>query len=359
MKVLEESLGGYGWAIEVFIIVFLALLINFFIARSFKNLMAKFAQRKKVWEEAFIIALNTPLRFLVWLLGLTFALDITSHYAQDIAVFELIKPVRIIGVVLFLVWFLTSFIKGVEKNLLLPRAGKQKMDQTTVTAIGQLMRVSVFITAGLITLQSIGIPVSGVVAFGGIGGIAVGFAAKDLLANFFGGLMIFLDRPFSIGDWIRSPDREIEGTVEHIGWRTTRIRTFNKQPLFVPNSLFSTISVQNPSRMHNRRIRTNIGVRYDDAPKIRTIVKEVEEMLKTHGDIAQDKTIMVYLVNFAPSALEFMVYCFTKTTNWQRFQEVQQDVFLKIIDVITANGAECAFPTTTLHAPNLESALDR
>ena len=103
-------------------------------------------------------------------------------------------------------------------------------------------------------MQALGYSISGVLAFGGIGGIAVGFAAKDLLANFFGGLMIYLDRPFSVGDWIRSPDKNIEGTVEEIGWRLTRIRTFDKRPLYVPNSTFTQISVENPSRMLNRRI---------------------------------------------------------------------------------------------------------
>ena len=93
------------------------------------------------------------------------------------------------------------------------------------------------------------------------------FAAKDLLANFFGGLTIYLDRPFAVGDWIRSPDREIEGTVERIGWRLTLIRTFDKRPLYIPNAVFTTIAVENPSRMHNRRIYETIGIRYDDAPE--------------------------------------------------------------------------------------------
>ena len=106
-------------------------------------------------------------------------------------------------------------------------------------------------------------------------GIAVGFAAKDLLANFFGGLMVYLDRPFAIGDWIRSPDREIEGTVEEIGWRVTCIRTFDKRPIYVPNSVFTQVTVENPSRMLNRRIYETIGVRYDDAAKVRDIITDV------------------------------------------------------------------------------------
>ncbi|WP_258868179.1 mechanosensitive ion channel family protein [Alkalilimnicola ehrlichii] len=130
----------------------------------------------------------------------------------------------------------------------------------------------VIVIAGLVVLQTLGISIAGVLAFGGVGGIAVGFAARDLLANFFGGLTVYLDRPFSVGDWIRSPDREIEGTVERIGWRQTRIRTFDLRPLYVPNSTFNSIALENPSRMSNRRIFETIGIRYNDADKMATIV---------------------------------------------------------------------------------------
>ena len=101
-------------------------------------------------------------------------------------------------------------------------------------AITKLLQMFVIITATLVVLQTLGVSVSGVLALGGIGGLAIGFAAKDLLANFFGGLMLYLDRPFAVGDWIRSPDREIEGDVEQIGWRLTRIRTFDKPAALHP-----------------------------------------------------------------------------------------------------------------------------
>jgi len=181
----------------------------------------------------------------------------------------------------------------------------------------------------------------------------VGFAARDLLANFFGGLMIYMDRPFSVGDWIRSPDRNIEGTVEKIGWRLTMIRTFDKRPLYVPNSAFANISVENPSRMLNRRIYEKIGVRYDDAAKLPVIVRDIEAMLKSHEEIDQAQTLMVNFNKFADSALEFFVYTFTKTTNWQYFHAVKQDVLFKINEIIESHGAEIAFPTSTLHIDSL------
>jgi len=103
--------------------------------------------------------------------------------------------------------------------------------------------------------------------------------------------------------------------------------------------------------MTNRRIRTLVGLRYDDASKVSVILKDIREMLANHPEIDANQTLIVNLVEFGASALNFMIYTFTKTTNWVKFQHVQEDVFLKVIDIITAHGAECAFPTTTLHIP--------
>ncbi|EPX8607809.1 low conductance mechanosensitive channel YnaI, partial [Shigella sonnei] len=106
-----------------------------------------------------------------------------------------------------------------------------------------------------------------------------------------------------------SPDRNIEGTVAEIGWRITKITTFDNRPLYIPNSLFSSISVENPGRMTNRRITTTIGLRYEDAAKVGVIVEAVREMLKNHPAIDQRQTLLVYFNQFADSSLNIMVYC--------------------------------------------------
>ena len=160
--------------------------------------------------------------------------------------------------------------------------------------------------------------------------------------------MIYMDRPFAIGDWIRSPDREIEGTVESIGWRLTIVRTFDKRPLYIPNSVFNTLALENPSRMTNRRIYETIGLRYQDVSKVGSIVEDVKTMLKNHQEIDAQQTLIVNLVSYAPSSLDFFVYTFTKTTEWVRFHEIKQDVMLKIIEIVLSHDAEFAFPTTTL-----------
>ena len=128
----------------------------------------------------------------------------------------------------------------------------------------------------------------------------------------------------------------------------TIIRTFDKRPLYVPNSVFSSIVVENPSRMLNRRIYEKIGLRYDDAEKMPQIITAVKEMLKNHKDIDARQTLIVNFDTFGPSSLHFFIYTFTKTVNWVRYHEVKQDILLKVINIIKEHDADIAFPTQTL-----------
>ncbi len=342
--------GNY-WVFEVFGIVLLTLIAALAARLVLDRLILKAEKTHNLWDDALLGAARRPLRWLIWLVGLSLAAQIAAQ-ASDNSLLELIAPVRKVSVVVLITWFLVRLIRRAEDNLMDPEFASKPMDATTVRAIGKLLRMSVMITAALVLLQSLGYSISGVLAFGGIGGIAVGFAAKDLLANFFGGLMVYLDRPFSVGDWIRSPDQEIEGTVEDIGWRLTRIRTFDKRPLYIPNATFTHISLENPSRMSNRRIYETFGVRYDDASKMEAIVSGVKSYLQAHPEIDQNQTLIVNFNAFAPSSMDFFVYTFTKTTDWIHFHEIKQDVLLGILAVIESAGAQCAFPTSTVHIPN-------
>lgn len=350
-KAAEWIGQGNYWVFEVFGVVLVTLIAALLARLVLDRLIAKAEMTHNLWDDALLGAARRPLRWLIWLVGLSVAAQIAAQ-ASDNSLLVLIAPVRKVSVVVLLTWFLVLLIRRAEDNLMDPEFASKPMDATTVRAIGKLLRMSVMITAALVLLQSLGYSISGVLAFGGIGGIAVGFAAKDLLANFFGGLMVYLDRPFSVGDWIRSPDQEIEGTVEDIGWRLTRIRTFDKRPLYIPNATFTHISLENPSRMSNRRIYETFGIRYDDAAKMESIVSGVKSYLQSHPEIDQNQTLIVNFNAFAPSSMDFFVYTFTKTTDWIHFHEIKQDVLLGILAVIESAGAECAFPTSTVHVPN-------
>ena len=349
---LDFLKSEYLWVTQVFIIVFGALLLDFFQRKLTRRLQIRLEHTRTPWDNAFVESVRKPLSALIWLIGISLAGQLVAQKAEA-SIFDYILPVRNVGVIAIFTWFLVRFISQAETNIIKTRrAHDVNFDITTVDAIAKLLRLSVIITSVLVILQTLGFSISGVLAFGGVGGIAVGFAARDLLANFFGGLMIYLDRPFSVGDWVRSPDREIEGTVEKIGWRLTIIRTFDKRPLYVPNSVFANIAVENPSRMTNRRIYETIGIRYDDVAKMGPIVNDVENMLRNHPDIDTSKTLMVNFNKFASSSLDFFVYTFTKTTDWAHYHEIKQDVLLRISNIIAKHDAECAFPTSTVHVPD-------
>lgn len=340
------------WMINAFLVIFLTLLINHLLKRFINTLEEKTKATKTPWDEAIIYSIRKPLSLLIWILGLCFAAMIINAVAE-VDLSKIIITVRKLGIIICVLWFFVRASSQLEKNYItLQISEENNYDKTTAEAVGKLVRLALYITGTLIVLQTMGVSISGVLAFGGVGGIAIGFAAKDLLANFFGGLMIYLDRPFSKGDWIRSPEKEIEGTVEQIGWRLTRIRTFDMRPLYVPNSVFTSIVVENPSRMTNRRIKETIGIRYADVGKMQLIVKDVRAMLLAHDDIDKSKTLMVNFNAFNASSLDFFIYTFTKTTNWVMYHSVKQDVLLKIADIIEQHQAEIAFPSRSVYIEN-------
>lgn len=349
-----DALSDLGWGVELFAVVTITFIGRFIAMHFLKALGKHFEKTDNAWDDALFDAARVPLSSFILIMGLLWAVEISDGYVDtelfspsNLGIFRQLTFIALIGM------FVVRFISRAEHRLLenqqeeADAAGKT-LDPTTIHALAKLLRLSTVISGVLVAMPTLGIEITALLAFGGVGGIAVGFAAKDLLANFFGGLMIYLDRPFALGDWIRSPDREIEGTVETIGWRLTVVRTFDKRPLYIPNSVFNTLSLENPSRMSNRRIKENIGIRYQDSDKMEAIVSDVKKMLKAHEEIDQKQTLIVNFLSYGSSSLDFFIYTFTKTTNWIRFHEIKQDVLLKIVAIVHSHGADFAFPTTTL-----------
>lgn len=354
-----ESVGihideRWQWATELFVVVTLVLIVNLAVRIVLGYMEKGAAKTQNTWDDALIHAVGAPIRLAVWIAGLSLAANMAALQVDAEQINGWVATARGVGMSLCFAWFFVRLIRELEHKVWERNQRRQpdeRMDKHSIEAISKLMRVSVMITTVLIVLQTLGFSVSGVLAFGGVGGIAVGFAAKDILANFFGGLFIYLDKPFVVGDWIKSPDQDIEGTVEHIGWRRTAVRRFDKRPLYVPNGTFNNISVENPSRMTNRRIYETIGVRYCDHGAITKIVDEVREFLRTHDEIDSEQTLIVNFNAFNHSALDFFVYTFTKTTQWVRYHEIKHEVLLDIYAIIRKHGGEVAFPTTTLDVP--------
>jgi MscS family membrane protein len=316
-----------------------------------KHLTHIIRRSRNRWDDVILNAFAVPINWLILIIGASWFADITArNFSAEIM--TSIPIARQLAALIVIAWGVWRFISGIEIKQL-----DKGNDPTTVQLVGKVTKLTLTVLIILPIFQVLGISISGMLAFGGMGGLIVGMAAKDLLANFFGSIMIYLDRPFNVGDWIRSPDRNIEGTVESIGFRLTVIRTFDKRPLYVPNSVFTNIAVENPSRMYNRRIKETIGVRYKDAKKLPIILDEVRNMLINHADIDNTQTLIVNFDTFGASSLEFFIYTFTKTTNWIEFHHIKQDVMLQILNIIHNHDADCAFPTRTLHVESMPETV--
>lgn len=358
---LFSLISKENWHWQILCIVFATIAVNYIVVHSLRKLEKTVEETDNVWDDALLESAYVPIRMTGWLLGLTLILAILHkqfHIETISTLFFQFRKIAFIGV---LALFFYSLVNNLHKKVLLPRhlnleEKEKRLDAASLEAIAKLLRITIIILAALTILQVLGYSISGILAFGGMGGIAVGFAAKDLLSNFFGGLMIYLDKPFVVGDWVRSPDRKIEGTVENIGWRISKIRTFDKRPLYIPNSLFANIIVENPSRMSHRRIKETIRIRYDDWKKIPNIVTDVKTMLEQHDGIDDTQTIICNFNEFSTSSLDFFIYAFTKTTHWQTYHEVKQDVLFKVFEIINTHDAEVAIPTQALIMKTDEAA---
>lgn len=361
MKELSENLGlaflAEPWLPSVLIAVSVTVVAHFVASFILHRLLKVSLTTNSYWDNTLVYAALRPVPMAIWVVGIALSASIVRKYTED-DFFSFVPMLRDVGIMLCIAWFFLRLIGEASDNYLRVRQAEgEEVDRTTVDALSKLGRLVVVITSALIIMQTMGFSVSGLLAAGGIGGIAIGFAAKDLLANFFGGLTIYLDRPFDVGNWIRSPDKDIEGTVEMISWRHTRIRRFNKNPIYVPNSVFTTIVVENPSRMTHRRLNLTVGLRYEDIALVAPIVEDIKAMLIAHPDIDETQTLIVNFNHFGPSSLDLMIYTFTHTVVWVEFHAVKQDVLLKIAEVIAKHCAEVAFPTQTLHiASGPESA---
>jgi len=347
---LQNALGLELWLFSLLAIGLLTLMAN-----QAVHLLLRQAQRwaqhtTTHWDKALLNAAGKPLRLMVWLISLGWMARVLNSQWPEPNWLPGALQWRDIGIMLCVAWFLWH-LAGEVTDASIERGTRNggDFDITTAMALSKLVRLVVIVVTTLTIAHTLGFQIGGLLALGGVGGIAVGLAARDLLANFFGGLTIYLDRPFSVGDWIRSPDKSIEGTVEYISWRHTRIRAFNKNPIYVPNAVFTTIVVENPSRMSHRRLKETLGLRYNDFAQVEGVVADIKAMLLAHDGIDTTQTLIVNFNAFGASSLDIMVYAFTKTKVWVEFHAIKQDVLLRIGHIVAAHGAEVAFPTQTLH----------
>ncbi len=325
------------------ILLFLAIVVHIGLSFTLNKLSKHLDSTKTQIDDYFVDALSAPLKVLVWYGWIYFSM---LQLKVDFPALGQITEYIDITPIVILAWGILRLISSIEKVMLEREA---KVDKDSIRLFTRLIKIAFVFVFVLGFAQYFGYSVSSILTLGGVGGIVIGFAAKDMLANVFGGLMIQMDKPFSTGDWIRTTDKSIEGVVEKIGWRMTRIRTFNKNPVYVPNGIFATIPIETPSRMTNRQIHAIIGIRYDDIAQIQSIIEKVEKLLADHEHIDHEEPCRVYFDLFNASSLDFVIWAFSTVTEGAEFKKIKGKLLLDVADIIAEHGAEIAYPTQTLH----------
>ena len=320
-----------------------AVLVHLTLGFVLKQITKHSGKTKTQIDDHLISSISAPLKVLIWYGWLYFSLtELTSEIESlnQIVSYITITPVFI------LTWGVLRLISSTENFML---ESKGSVDKDSVRLFSRLVKILFVFAIILGVAQFYGYAISSILTLGGVGGIVIGFAAKDMLANVFGGLMIQMDKPFSTGDWIRTTDKSIEGIVEKIGWRMTRIRTFNKNPVYVPNSIFATIPIETPSRMTNRQIYEVIGIRYDDINEMDSIIEKVQALLANNEHIDHDQACRVYFDLFNASSLDFVIWAYSSLVDAGEFKKMKGKLLLDIAQIIADHNAEIAYPTQTLH----------
>ena len=279
-------------------------------------------------------------------------------------------------------WLVLTILNGYGIAIIDKIAQKSRRKEVINLAL-KVIYVIVLIITLLLILQKLGFDISALIASLGIGGLAVAFAAKDIIANFFASVMMLFDNSFSQGDWIVCGD--IEGTVVEIGFRKTTVRSFDNALIFVPNSKLASDPVRNWSRRKvGRRIKMLIGIEYGaTTDEIKKCVEDIKNMLINHPDIAKSEDVaakkrglryrqnivsiddyagyksnlFVVVDDFAESSINILIYCFAKTIVWGEFLDVKQDVMLKIMEILKQNGLNFAFPSQSLYIENIKDKI--
>ncbi len=285
------------------------------------------------YDDRVISALKEPVSFAFILVG------VHLFFVLIFKETELIKNILNTLIVYTIFWAILSVLESLRGVF---HHATEKFNPDLAKEMGNfILKIVKFLVSALglgAMLQVWGINVTALVASLGLGGLAFALAAKDTASNMFGSFALLADKSIRIGEWIKVGG--VEGTVEDIGMRTTKIRSFEKSLITVPNQIVSNSPIENFSRRGVRRIKMHIGLTYGTSgEQLNNIVKEIRSMLHNHENISQKETLLVNFESFGDSALNIFIYTFTNTPNWERYLNIREDIHFKIIKIVEDNGS--------------------
>ncbi len=339
------SLHWYLYALALGII-FVAFVTRRLIAGALLQWLARLSRSTRTEiDDRLVEAIRRPLSFGIVVLGFALAGWTLPMDDQVGMVFD-----RLIGVLLvvFLGWVgfnLCDVVAYMVERL--TAKTESSLDDQLVPIVRRSLKLFVGLMMFILVVQNLGYPIGALLAGFSIGGAAIALASQDTLQNVFGSIMIFVDRPFQVGDWIET--NGLEGVVEEVGLRSTRIRTFAKTLITVPNSKIAHQAINNYSRMPKRRVKQVIGIGYGTEPaRVRAVVHAFRKILAEDARVDQ-RFWMVNFSDFGPSSLDIFVYYFTRTTVWAEYMQIKEEISLRFMEALEELGVEIAFPSRTVY----------
>jgi len=345
-----------GIDVQTYLLAFLAIVGGFAgkrVAVAGLKRLGKTAERTDMaYDDILIAAANRPIEWACIIGGIWLSLVILPMPREPVDIEQFVNSMMRGGSTILLLWFGLRLVDGLTAHWeVKAEKTESRLDDQILPIIRSSSKVFIVVVGVILFLQNLGYSVASLVAGVGIGGAALAFASKDTLSNLFGSIVIFLDRPFHIGDWIEMGD--VEGVIEEVGLRTTRLRTFANSQITIPNALFTTSTINNWSRMQKRRIKMSVGLTYDTTPEQMALaVEAIREVIRNDEGFHQDFFI-VNFDNMGPHSLDIFIYAFSITTNWLDFLAVKQRFLLNIMRAMAEVGVGFAFPTQTLHIDSL------
>ncbi|PYZ97810.1 mechanosensitive ion channel protein [Alteribacter lacisalsi] len=337
------TLQEYGIALAIFILFFVFRRI--FTTYLFKFIVTVSNRAPTDLLYNGLLAFEKPIRVFLVIIGIYVSLiylDLPEGFSDP-----MVRVFRSL-VIALIAWGL--FNLSSTSSRVFTKVGKRldiEIDQILLPFLSKLVRFAVIAMALSIIASEWRYDVSGFVAGLGLGGLAFALAAQNTISNFFGGIVIITEKPFSIDDWISSPS--VEGIIEDISFRSTKIRTFSQALVTVPNSTLANEPITNWSKMGKRQVSFKLGVKYSTPrDKIRVCVSRIEELLKTSPLVDKD-LVMVRFDAFGASSLDLFIYFFTKTTSWTEYLEAKEELNLEIMRILEEEGVEIAFPSRSLY----------
>jgi MscS family membrane protein len=330
-----------------FVFLFILVLRHFFtyIVIAF---LQNFAKRSKTYyDDRIISALKAPIRFSFIIVALHFFFLLIFKETP------FIKNVLNSLMLYTLFWAILAIAEALRE--IVYKATAKFNDDLSKEMGGFILALIKVLISGIglaAILQVWGVNVTALIASLGLGGLAFALAAKDTASNLFGSLALLLDRSIRIGEWVKVGG--VEGVVEDVGMRTTKIRSFGKALITVPNSIVANSPIENFSRRGIRRIKMHIGLTYStNSTQLLEIKTRIEQMLKSHEGISQKDSLMVYFDNFGDSSLDIFIYTFTNTANWAKYLETREDINVKIMQIVEECGSSFAFPSQSIYVESL------